>query len=213
MDRGTKGNLEFLGLGRQSCQELVDMVNSLLDVSRMEAGQMPLNRAAWDIRTIAISAVDSVHSLARQKALTIDLGGDSAEAVVDRDILHRVLVNLLGNAIQFSPDREAIVVRITSTPTNVRVTVTDRGPGIPPEHHQRIFEKFGQVGSRKTEFRRSTGLGLTFCRLAVAAHGGQIGVESEVGHGQHVLGRTPEILAPVMGAALGWHSSTCAATR
>jgi two-component system sensor histidine kinase/response regulator len=174
---------DIRALAQQSCQEVVDMVNSLLDVSRMEAGQMPLDLTRCDIQAIAASAVESVTSLARKKSVSIDLSGDSAAVVVDRDILRRVLVNLLGNAIHFSGEGDPISVRISATATSARVTVTDRGPGIPAEHRHRIFEKFGQIEPRKPGLKHSTGLGLTFCKLAVETHGGRIGVESQVGQG------------------------------
>ncbi len=174
---------EFVAMGQNACRELVERVTSLLDVSRMEAGKMPLIRVSCDIRKMAQTAVDSVAVLVRKRKLTLRVTGDSAHADVDRDITHRVFVNVLGNAITFSPEGGTIGIGISSTERAVRVTVTDQGPGIAPELHQRIFDKFGQVVSRKEDRRPSTGLGLTFCKLAVEAHGGQIGVESEVGAG------------------------------
>ena len=89
----------------------------------------------------------------------------------------------LGNAIKFSPEGGTVGIGISATGQAVRVTVTDQGPGIPPEYHQAIFDKFEQVESRKKNRKYSTRLGLAFCKLAVEAHGGQIGVESEVGAG------------------------------
>ena len=165
-------------MGQNSCQNLIEMVTSLLDVSRMEAGQMPLNRVPCAIRDIAQKAAESVAVLAQENALTLRVTGDSASGVVDRDIIHRIFVNLIGNAIKFSPQGGAIGIEISSAGETVRVMVTDQGPGIPQEYHQRIFEKFGQVKTGKENKEYSTGLGLTFCKLAVEAHGGQIGIES-----------------------------------
>lgn len=170
-------------MGQNACRNLIEMVTSLLDVSRMEAGQMPLNRVPCDIREIAHKAAEAVDVLAREKALTLSVPGDSAGGVVDRDIIHRVFVNLLWNAIKFSPKGGTIGIEISSAGETVRVAVTDQGPGIPPEYHRRIFEKFGQVESREEHKKYSTGLGLTFCKLAVEAHGGEIGVASQAGRG------------------------------
>ncbi len=170
--------MEFVTMGQHACRELIEMVTSLLDVGRMEAGKMPLSRVSCDISEMAQTAVDSVAVLVRKKKLTLRVTGDSASADVDRDIIHRVFVNLLGNAIKFSAEGGTIGIGVSSTGPAVRVTVTDQGPGVPPECHQRIFDKFGQLGSRKENREHSTGLGLTFCKLAVEAHGGQIGVES-----------------------------------
>jgi len=179
----SKEQQEFQVMGQHACDELVGMVSSLLDVSRMEAGEMPLDKHTWDILAIAEAASESVAALAKRQALTVDVGGESIRVVVDRDLVHRVLVNLLGNAIKYSPRLAAIDVRIVSTATTARVTVTDRGPGIAAEFHARIFQKFGQVESRASGPKHSTGLGLTFCKLAVEAHGGRIGVESQAGQG------------------------------
>ncbi len=177
-DRLSPTQKEFVTMGQRACNEAIDMVTSLLDVGRMEAGKMPLTRVSCDIRELAQTAVDSVAVLIREKKLTLRVTGDSASADVERDIIHRVLINLLGNAIKFSPEGGTITIAISSTGHAVRVTVTDQGPGIPPEYHQHIFDKFGQVESRKENGNHSTGLGLTFCKLAVEAHGGRIGVES-----------------------------------
>jgi signal transduction histidine kinase len=92
-----------------------------------------------------------------------------------------VVQNLVGNAFKFTQNSGSVRLRIERLAQRVRVSVMDNGPGIEPEHHQRIFEKFGQADSNAP--RAGTGLGLTFCRLAVQAHAGSIGVESEPGKG------------------------------
>ena len=170
-------------MGQTSCNSLVEMVTSLLDISRMEAGQMPLNRVPCDILEIARAAVDSVSVLARENALTLRVTGDPAGVVVDRDVIQRVFVNLIGNAINFSPKGGTIGIEISAAGETARAAITDQGPGIPPEYHRHIFEKFGQVKSRMENKKYSTGLGLTFCKLAVEAHGGEIGVASQAGRG------------------------------
>jgi len=169
---------DYIAMGQSCCHELVEMVNSLLDISRMESGKMPLNRTPCDLLDIARKAAESVAVLALKKELTILVEGDEASVVVDRDILCRVFVNLLGNAIKFSPEGSTITIGINPDGETIRATVTDQGCGIPPEYHAIIFEKFGQVGSRIHEQKHSSGLGLTFCKLAVEAHGGLIGIES-----------------------------------
>jgi signal transduction histidine kinase len=182
-DRLSPRQQELTDIGQSSCLELIEMVSCLLDVSRMEAGQMPVKRTPCDLRDLAQTAARSVAVLAQERKLTLQVCGDTAPLVVDRDLLQRVLVNLLGNAIAFSPAGGTILVDVTAAGDALRVTVRDQGHGIPPEYHSRIFEKFGQVESCKKGKKYSTGLGLTFCKLAVEAHGGQIGVESEVGKG------------------------------
>ena len=101
----------------------------------------------------------------------------------DAGLLARIIQNLLGNALKFTPDGGSISVGLEAGQGCVRVYVRDSGPGIPHESLGRIFEKFGQVSPRQNQQQYSTGLGLTFCKLAVEAHGGSIGVDSEVGKG------------------------------
>jgi two-component system sensor histidine kinase/response regulator len=97
----------------------------------------------------------------------------------DPDIVRRVFANLLGNAVKFSPPDEVIAITIADAQKEIKISITDKGYGIAPEYHQKIFDKFGQVEMHKQHQTHSTGLGLTFCRLAVEAHGGKIGVISE----------------------------------
>ncbi len=182
-DRLSSEQLKFVAMNQSSCRELVDMVSSLLDVSRLEAGEMPLNRVPCELKNIAETSAESVTALALERQLEIPVNGDPTHAFVDPDIMQRVFVNLLGNAIKFSPEGKAIGVHITSTDHTARASVTDQGAGIPPEDQGKIFDKFGQVELRKEGRKLSTGLGLTFCKLAVEAHGGEIGVDSEPGKG------------------------------
>jgi signal transduction histidine kinase len=100
----------------------------------------------------------------------------------DADVIRRVLENLINNALKFTKSDGAIWVEVESEEAGVTLSVRDDGPGIPPDQHARIFEKFGQTQSGAQQ-RHSTGLGLAFCRLAVEAHRGKIGVQSELGKG------------------------------
>jgi len=169
---------EFLTMSQNACCELIEMVNSLLDISRMETGKMPLNRTSCDLLDVARKAAESVAVLVLHKKLIILVDGTAGTVSADRDIMYRTFVNLLGNAIKFSPENSTIRVDVSSSDESVRVMVTDQGCGIPPEYHKKIFDKFGQVSANKDEQHHSSGLGLTFCKLAVEAHGGLIGVES-----------------------------------
>ena len=157
------------------------MVRSMLDISKMEAGQLKLNRTDCDLGTIAREIFDQFDSLRKNRSFEIDAPGESLIVSADHDLISRVLQNLVGNALKYAPDDSAVRIALQSTETLARVSVIDAGAGIPPEYHGRIFEKFGQV--QKSGPRVGTGLGLTFCRLAVEAHGGRIGVKSEVGKG------------------------------
>ena len=105
----------------------------------------------------------------------------SSTVTVDVGLMRRVLQNLVGNALKYTPTGGDVRIVVTAFVSEVRIAVSDAGPGIEPEFHHRIFEKFAQV--ENTNNHQGAGLGLTFCKLAVEANGGRIGVESEVGKG------------------------------
>lgn len=162
---------------------IIRLVNSVLDVSKMESAEMRLRLVPADIAAVARESVDELESLVGTRQLVREWPEDPVMAIVDRDVVSRVLQNLLGNALKFTPATGAITVEVEANDDMVRVAVSDTGPGIPREYRERVFEKFGQVDAVLRGQRFSTGLGLTFCRLAVEAHGGRIGVDSEVGRG------------------------------
>lgn len=168
---------------RKVAVEMTEMVSDLLDVSRLEAGKMPLELALTDLGVIATDAVTSIGAAARRVSLQIAQPSERLRAMVDASVIRRVIANLVGNAIKFTPSTGRIRVSVEGVAGQVRVSVTDTGPGIPPEFHQKIFEKFGQVEAARQGAKHSSGLGLTFCKFAVEAHGGSIGLESVVGQG------------------------------
>ena len=191
MHDGSLGSLddlvkELVGLSLRSSKRLLGMVNDLLDVSKTEAGQMALNREPAQLRGIVDGAMEQVQYLAEERgvALAVDVPPDLPALYADRGKVDRVLVNLVANAVKFTPRGGSVSV-FASYPGDeqVLVGVRDTGEGIPEEYRDRIFEKFGQVESRKAGRKMSTGLGLTFCKMAVEAHGGRIWLESKVGEG------------------------------
>ncbi|MGV3722193.1 MAG: GAF domain-containing sensor histidine kinase [Actinomycetota bacterium] len=177
---------EFLELSTEGGQTLLEMINDLLDIGKMESGSLVLERSPVDPRAKAERAMRQVWRLAQEKQLELRCevpeGGPLVPA--DREKLRRVLVNLLGNAIKFTPRGGKVTVAGHPDPIHgYRFSVADTGEGIPADAYERIFEKFGQVQSRKEGRVMSTGLGLTFCKMVVEAHGGRIWVESRLGHG------------------------------
>jgi signal transduction histidine kinase len=117
---------------------------------------------------------------------------DVKQIYADPDVTTRVLVNLLSNAIKFSRPHSSVIICIEASDANMLAfRITDQGPGIPNEWVDRVFDKFTQVDARKTGGAIGSGLGLTFCRLAVQAQGGQIWLESEVGKGTIVTFTLP----------------------
>lgn len=164
-------------------ERLIQMVNDLLDISRLEAGEMPLDRRRSDLRTVVDAALVSLARLTSHLNVQLDMPDDAAFAHLDPPVIQRTLENLIANAAKFTPRGGSVTIAVEHGDDEVRVSVLDEGPGIPAEYHLKIFEKFGQVESRKEGRLHSSGLGLAFCRLAVEAHGGTIGVDSEPGRG------------------------------
>lgn len=179
-DNLSKESRTMLEFSRRAMDEILSMINSLLDVSKIEAGELQLNRSDCDLVALAREAANVLAGARGDRRVLIEPESEPLPLSVDRDLIFRVLQNLLGNAIKFTRANGEIRMRLARHDGWARISVVDNGPGIPPEYHQRIFEKFGQV---RTHQRMGTGLGLTFCRLAVEAHGGAIGVDSEVGKG------------------------------
>jgi signal transduction histidine kinase len=173
---------EFVQTALASTQVLVEMVSSLLDVSKMEAGEMKLNRTEWELTKTAKEALAKVDPLKGGRQLALTGADEPVTVLADAELIARVFQNLLGNALKFTPEDGRVTVSIEPGNT-VRVLVQDTGPGIPPQYRERIFEKFFQVEHPTNRQKYSTGLGLAFCKLAVEAHGGQIGVDSSEGKG------------------------------
>ena len=162
---------------------LAAMVNSLLDVSRLENGLLPLDKKVYDLVLLSKEAVQEIEALSHNVQIIFDKPGSEFIVECDHDIIKRVAVNLLTNAIKFSAKGDKIHVAFSRADSFVRLMIKDSGPGIAPEYHEKIFEKFWQVDSSKRKQMHSSGLGLTFCKLAIEAHGGTIGVESELSKG------------------------------
>ncbi len=183
LGRTTPAN-QAMEIGRRSTRKLLDLVNSLLDISRFEHGQMRLDTEFAALRPLADSALEPLAPLANDQGVLIrnDIPNELPLVRVEEDQITRVFTNLIDNAIKFSPLGSQVVISARlqlngrGEPQFVVCSVRDAGPGIPPEHRERIFERFIQI-SEGLERRRGTGLGLAFCKLVVEAHGGSIWVE------------------------------------
>ncbi len=171
---------EMVSLALVSNQRALDLVNSILDVSKLESGKMEVHYDEVDLAHLVDQCFAHVALWAKTQSVRLAHSETIARATVDPALTTRILSNLLSNALKFSPDEGLISVSIARAGRDgVHFAVQDQGPGIPPEHVDTIFEPFNQVKGTKG----GTGLGLTFCRLAVQAQGGKIWVESVSGKG------------------------------
>ncbi len=178
---------QLADIAEEGALELLQMVNDLLDVTRLEAGQ-PLIDAQDIVPDDFIKrGVHVVEPVAAEKglALTVDLPPNLPHVRGDAERLRRVVMNLAGNAVKFTERGGSISVsaRADTERSILVVTVADTGCGIPAHAQRRIFEKFNRGVGASSEGRGSTGLGLYFCKLIVEAHGGKIWVESKPGEG------------------------------
>ena len=155
---------------------LQGLTNDLLDVARLEGGEVQPARTDFTVTQVAGDLADDVQQLAERQGIKIvvEVGGD-LRVNADREWTYRVLQNLVDNAVKHAPKRTTVTIAATRKDDLVEITVSDQGDGIPEAHRARIFEKFAQLSG---ESRRGVGLGLAFCRLAVEAHGGKIEARS-----------------------------------
>ena len=181
-DKLTPTETKYIAQAQRGANDMSDMITTLLDVSRLEAGEMPLRLAAHDVAEIARQAASRFSPVLKDRTLRCEMPPEPVILSCDADVLRRVLENLINNALKFTKSDGTISVSVERDEAAVTIAVSDDGQGIPPDQHARIFEKFGQV-SGGGEHRHSTGLGLAFCSLAVQAHQGKIDVRSELGQG------------------------------
>lgn len=161
----------------QGTRALSVMTEDLLDVSRLESGKLELDRQPTDLGVLASEVCRSLAVLDDARVIEVEVG-DAPPLACDRGLIRRVLENLVVNAVKHTPAGGRVKVALAATATGVRVAVIDEGKGVPVEARTRIFEKFETLAARREQRYHSVGLGLAFCKLALEAHGGSIGVDS-----------------------------------
>lgn len=172
---------EILRNARLGVNSLLEMTNQMLDLSRLESGAMSLVLEPGNLSETVRSACALFSLLDSNHRLEVQVNG-VLPASYDAAVIQRVVGNLVGNALKYTPETGGrVCIDAFRDGDSVRISVADNGPGIPQEFISKVFEKFVRVpGSRKIQ---GTGLGLTFCKMAIEAHGGRIGVESIEGKG------------------------------
>jgi signal transduction histidine kinase len=165
-------------------KHLLGLINDVLDLSKIEAGQLTLDLADYSLKDVVDAVVSAVESLAngRKLALTSDVGPNLPVGHGDGRRLAQVLLNLVGNAIKFT-DKGEVAIKATTSDGSFTVAVHDTGPGIAPSDQGKIFEEFQQADNSATKRKGGTGLGLSIAKRIIGMHGGRIWVESDVGKG------------------------------
>jgi signal transduction histidine kinase len=168
-----------VSIAQYSTTRLIQLINDLLDIDKMEAGKFDIAPRRSDIGWIFERCVGAVKAYAERHQITIDLPDDDDDAQIygDPDRLSQIIINLLSNAIKYSPPGATVALTYEDQPRHTLVKVTDCGRGIPEGFEQKIFERFQQVDPGDERERKGTGLGLAICKALVEAHHGEIGVE------------------------------------
>jgi signal transduction histidine kinase len=168
-----------------SGKHLLQLINDILDLSKVEAGRMELDLATFDVPAAVANAMTLIRERAQRHDIGLALEADPqlGEIVADERKFKQIMLNLLSNAVKFTPDGGQIKVTAVRSTDELVVAVHDTGIGIAPEDQQAVFEEFRQVGSSYTNKQEGTGLGLALTRKFVELHGGRIWLESEPGKG------------------------------
>ncbi len=180
-------NREYLETAIMGCENLCRMILNILEISKIEEGSLILNKKPFRIDEIIKESIKKIKTIAKQNEIriTVEAKGELKPVNADQEIIERVLSNLLLNAMSFSPPQSEI--KIIAEPKGekdfIKVSVADQGKGIPKEFQKKIFDKFFQEVKDGDRIQHSTGLGLTFCKIAIEAHNGMIWVESKEGKG------------------------------
>jgi signal transduction histidine kinase len=168
-----------------SGRHLLDLVNEILDLSKVEAGRMELERSEFALGDTIRAALAFVRERAAGHRIELDslVREDLGTLFADERKIRQVLLNLLSNAVKFTPDGGRVAVRALRMDGEMQVSVQDTGIGIAPEDQPRVFEEFRQVGTTSDRSREGTGLGLTLAKRLIELHGGRIWIDSVVGKG------------------------------
>jgi len=175
---------EVVGSMLEEVDRLTHLVDTLLALSRADAGQVVLHSEAVDLVALARSAVQHLGDLSDEKEQRVTVTAEASPQVRgDRSVLRQALINLLDNAIKYSPAKTEIRVAVGADADRAWIAVSDEGPGIAEEHHDRLFERFYRVDKARSRDQGGTGLGLALAKWGIESHGGRIELDSEAGRG------------------------------
>jgi len=174
--------VEFLDVIRNNADRLIRLVNDTLNLERIESGALDLHMTGIDIVALVKDVLISFQSVTSERKIIFNINSpNNVRLDADEDMIRQVLINLISNAINYSPDNSGIRIKISAAGDSVEMVISDEGPGIPVEDHEKIFDKFYTISKRQ-----GTGLGLAICKGIVDAHHGQISVIKDVEKGSSI---------------------------
>lgn len=176
---------EFVEVIQETLRDMLLLLNNLLDITAIEAGKVVLNKTLVDLYDF-VGRVAKLNRMIGEKKnirLQVDIENDLPQICIDKQRIQQVLNNLLSNAFKFSYGDSTVTLRILKVGDSIEFNVIDQGIGIQPEELAKLFNAFQRTSNKPTGSESSTGLGLSICKRLIELHNGQIGVESELGHG------------------------------
>ena len=182
----TEKQSHYLTRVRSNTQHLAGLINDLLDLSKIESGKIEVRSSPISLGGLVHEVVETLRPIAAEKEITLEatISAPSILVWADRDKINQVLMNLIGNAIKFTPAQGRVAVSASRNgKESVQVSVSDSGPGIPPDEKEKIFDKFYQIAEVGEVKPKGTGLGLAICKALLELHGGRIWVDSQANHG------------------------------
>ncbi|MBM4429513.1 MAG: GAF domain-containing protein [Chloroflexi bacterium] len=174
---------DFLHIIDQESDRLSELVSNLLDMSRIEAGALSIDKEDVQIQTLLQETIEAIRMQTSRHSFVLEVPTGLPRVLADPRRIRQLVHNLLDNAVKYSPDGGQVTVRARPTSQHLTVSVSDQGMGIPTQQQKRVFERFFQVDNAPTRRVGGSGLGLAICRGIVEAHGGRIWFESEPGRG------------------------------
>lgn len=177
----------------RASEKLLALINDILDIAKLEAGKLDIVLEQTNVCEMGTHVIEVAQGIAQKKKITFEFSFDESlnPINVDNKLVERVITNLIGNAVKFTPDEGHIILEIKNEDNNIRVAVIDNGDGIPPDYIDKVFDKFKQVAGQR---KGGTGLGLTICKYVVESHRGRIWVESKLGVGSKFIFTIPKNL-------------------
>lgn len=170
--------VEILNMADDNIGRLIALINDLLDIEKMESGKLQLNLSPTPLQTVFDSSVNAVQGFARTQQIDIAVTPTDLQIDADADRIVQILVNLVSNAIKFSPKASTVTIEASAADDTVEIRVIDQGRGVPEEQRKTIFDRFQQVNATDAAEKQGSGLGLAICKAIVEGHGGTIGVSA-----------------------------------
>lgn len=176
---------------RSEAERLIILINDIVSLSKLDENSVPRDNTGTDLYALAGEVIERLRRNASEKNITLSLSGEHIEFTGNRTVLDEIIYNLCDNAIKYNKDSGHVEVKISHIPTKILITVSDDGMGIPPEHINRIFERFYRVDKSHSRQINGTGLGLSIVKHGVMYHNGTIRAESTIGKGSSFIVEFP----------------------